>query len=822
MPIVDDQINQDSELAAQLRPGADRGDEATPTAPSTKSKYTPEQLKQHVQDTLVDVVSRFELETDQVRRHHVRRLLKAEEYWKGNQHLIWSEKQFRWYTPFQKAAAAESNTQSAEPRFQYANNIYRSWGLSVMGATSQRLPKVRFMPKSAKSERDIATARAASDVMDVIERNNNIDLMAIRCSYLMWTQGLIGAYVRYVVDDEYGTHDEPVIENQTLKIADDRYLCSNCGTETPADAAETEMGMDPMGMANCPQCQGPISDQDFQEAEYGEAPVVSSYKTYPNGQEKISLYGALQLKMMPTAETLQQSLYLILCEEQHQAAVRAAHPGKLKEITASPTASAADAYEKQGRMSLADAPNGSGDRAATQPFSKMITYKRAWLRPEAFYDVDEDEIREELLTQFPSGVFVALADNTFIDARAEDVDDKWRICRPMPGTGMYTDAVGADTLPIQDQFNDAQNLKAEHIEYGSAPPVLFDSRFIKSNALRNRRLEPGQWLPVDPEGAGPEVTIANMVHQPQVTIDSNIYSYGKEIVEYGQMICGAMPTIFGAPLQGNDTASGYSMARDQALGKLILFWRAVKQFWAGVALISVECFRKNRSEDYEVVVEERSQQYSSQYIHLEDLKGNVTAHPDADEDFPTTWQEIRENILNLIKEAPEIAQKYLLHPSNAPLLRKLIGSPDLVMPDEDDREKQYREIDELLQLPPNVAPDGTMQSTIKPELFVDNHDDHIATAREWAVGDKGIEAKKMNPQGYSNVMAHILDHIKAKVQEQQMLAMLQGPPPGSQPQQAAPSGNKPDGGGKTVGDAVEEAIPGIGGAINKLAGAKLQ
>lgn len=826
-------LNKDEKVALEVKPGADRGDDATPSSPLIHGKEqedgrTPEELEKEMENQLISVIEEFELESDSVRRHHVRRLLKHEEYWKANQHLIWNERQFRWYTPFEKAIQDNpANAGAGQPRFQYVNNIYRAWGLSIMAAVSQKIPYVQFLPKSSKSERDIATARAASDVIDIIERNNDIDLLAIRCAYLMWTQGLIGAYVRFVVDDEFGTHEEPIVEQQTMQIAPDRYICQNCSAETPEnDLANGLAG----GSLACPQCASPLGDESFHAADYADVPVVSQYKEYPDGQERISLYGALQLKMMPTAESLKQTLYLILAEEHHQASIRAAYPGKIDEITTSQSMSASDTLEKQGRLSLADSSGGAGsNRSGAMPFSKMITFKRAWLRPDAFYAIDDEEVRNKLLMTYPKGVKVCLSDKTFLEAVPENMDDRWAICRPMPGTGMYTDSVGHDVIPLQDQFNDAQNVKAEHIEYGGAPPTLFDSRFIKGAALKGRRAEPGQWLPIFPEGAGPQVPLEKMIWQPQLKIDQNIYSYGKEIIEFGQSISGAMPTIFGGQLQGNDTAAGYSMAREQALGKLVLFWKAVKRFWARIGLLAVDCFRRNRTEDYELVAEERSRQYSSTYVHLEDLKGNITAHPDADEDFPTTWAEIRENIMNLIKNAPEIAQQYLQHPANAPMVKKLIGYPDLVMPEEDNREKQYREIDQLLEGQPTPTPDGSWTSSVEPLLFGDNHDQHIMTLNQWEVSDKGIEAQQQNPGGFANVKAHVLDHLRAKVQEQVFQAKLQAagqnavnpPQPQGQPGQAQP-GPQGQGGGQTVGDAVEKAVPGIGKAVSQLAGAKLQ
>lgn len=753
----------DQRLAQEQNPAAGRGDERTAQAPATAEQLELEKL---IQDTLVDLVKTFERDSDNMRKPHFRRLLKSEEFWKGNHHLVWSERNSRWFTPFEKTL--EANKDSAEePRYQYVCNWFQSLGLAFIAAISRRLPKVRFQPVSSKSERDLATASASSRVMEVIEENNELDMLAIRAGYLLWTQGLFGAYVRYQVDEEFGEHEEPVMEMQPVEQAPDRYLCPQCATESPAEVVEGA-GFAADAMRRCPQCGAALDDRSFRPREMGEAAVVTGYKKYPNGREVITLYGALHLKLMPTAQSQGDSLYLILCEEKHQANVKAAYPGKPK-ATPSGGGGGEDQAERSGRIGLADAP--PYQRSGTLP--KMVTLKRAWLRPASFWEVGDDVVRAELFKRFPSGVKVVLADSEFLEAREEKLDARWRICRPMPGQGMYVESAGGSMLPLNEQFNDAANVKAEHVEFGSAPPMLYDARFIKGDALRNRRMEPASWYPVMPDGAGPTVKLSDMVEQIQCKIDSNIYSHGKDLAELMPVISHVMPSVFGGSLKGNDTASGYAMSREDALGTLTLFWRPVKHFWAGVSLIAVECFRDNRTEDYELVVFDKGKNYTSEYIHLEDLRGAVTARPEADEDFPASWAEIRENFLQIAKIAPEIALKLALHPSNAPFLKRFVANDEIIIPDEDDRQKQYREIDQLLRsqpLPP-VQMGTDPEPSLPPELWIDNHDVHIATAKEWCVSDKGLEQKRMNPAGYANVMAHVVAHIKAKQQEVMFLQL---------------------------------------------------
>lgn len=306
--------------------------------------------------------------------------------------------------------------------------------------------------------------------------------------------------------------------------------------------------------------------------------------------------------------------------------------------------------------------------------------------------------------------------------------------------------------------------------------------------------------------------ISDLIWQPNIKIDSNIYSYGRSLIELVQIVSGAMPSLFGGQLRGNETASAYAQSRDQALGKLQLFWAVVKQHHADSMRLAVECFKRNRTQDAELRLIGKDQEFNARYVHIEDLRGNIVAEPEADEDFPQTWNEIRANLGQLLQSNPEMGQILFSEPANLALMKKYLGSPDIVFPQEANREKQFREVDELLQAAPIPVPDQqamlggappdpefgvpvTYVSTIQPDVHTDDHLTHIKAIQEWSTDPNGgLLAKKTNPAGYANVQAHLLDHKKALAQVQQFDAMLMGPmempppPPGG-------SGGPPSGGG---------------------------
>jgi hypothetical protein len=779
---------KDQAIATDVSPAAGRGEQSTPSAPQiAPPEKTP--IQKRCEAALRDLILQAETRTDVIRRHHVRRMLQAEEFWKGNHHLIWDEDHFRWHTPFE-VALQESIPKEDLPRFQYVVNIYQAYGLGAIAAMSQKVPKSIFQPKSVSNEIDVATANAARSVADVIERNNNLKLMAIRKAYLAWTQGGFGSYVRYVVDKKFGTHQEPIMRAAQVEIEPERVQCQNCGAVTPTD----QLGSGYLaGMPACPQCGNELRPEDVQQQETGEGYVISGVKDFADGQEVISIVPFLNLKLEPQANEQRQSGYIIWCEEVQKAFIRAAHPAFADQVGPGPGTNAEDTYERNARLRLIDSTPGYRNTSA---FEDLVTYKRAWVRNEYLWGIDDSTVRQMLVEQFPEGVYVSMAGDTIFEMRNEDPDDSWSLCVPMPGQGIYREAIGSSSIPINEMLNDNENMAAEHTEFAGAPPVLFNARQISGDALKKRRVQPGNFVPAMPgDAANPGAKMSEMFFQPEFHIDANIYSRGKTLMEFVQVLSGVMPSVLGGQLQGNDTATGYKTSIAQSMGKLNLFWTSIKEHDADCMKKAVECFRRNRTSDYESVVTGKTGEFVSKWIHLDQLKGNITVQAEADEDFPSSWAEQRQNILDLAKVFPQEVALILQDPANYDLAKRVIASPSIVFPQEADREKQMREIDRLLKQKPVPAQDGLgMSSSVPPVMLGDDHDVHIKTTQEWLVSDEGIEAMENTPQGFDNCVSHILDHFKAKAQLQKILAQINGPP------QPPPGSNPPGGPGNAPGD----------------------
>jgi hypothetical protein len=149
----------------------------------------------------------------------------------------------------------------------------------------------------------------------------------------------VGAYVRYVVDGQrFGFHPEVELTARTVPVSVEIYRCGGCGAEIPVQEtwdgaagitgrgadeaedceAESTAGSDveTPGFSDgatsriCPKCGVALDEGMFVPAEVVKAPGVGTRQQVPNGQEVITIVGALELKTPPWANEMHDYPYL--------------------------------------------------------------------------------------------------------------------------------------------------------------------------------------------------------------------------------------------------------------------------------------------------------------------------------------------------------------------------------------------------------------------------------------------------------------------------------------------------------------------------------
>jgi hypothetical protein len=839
------------------------GDESSAQPVGANNELLADQ-KPRVVAALRDLMLQFRSEGLVARRSEVRRIKQARLFWQGLQYSWWNPNDMSWHLPYDPSSDAEKSAEEM-PRYQFVTNLYQAFGLSFIALISQDAPATRFFPQSAQIDVDVAAARAASDVAALVEQNNKVQQMLTGAGYFLWTDGKIGGYVRYVADAQrFGWHNEDIIEEATVRFGEDAYVCPKCHAEVPANgsasgddqdsvdrvrrtrgtsdatdsappmsdlsgATEPTPGFRESGPQNsaapnflsgslCPSCGATLGPEDFHPAPLVTVPRYVGTRRVPNGQEVITILGGLELNTPVWANEMHEFPYLQWQQEVHLAKLRAAYPHAADKIIIGGPVEAEDVYARASRVAVAQ---GISNTAPGDALYNLITFTRTWIRPWAFYAIEDKQTRDELLALFPEGCYVAFAGETYCESRNETLDDHWRVMHALPGDGQNRPSVGDSLIQIQERYNTLSNIQAETYEFG-IPPIYADPQVLDFDALGSQTAEPAAHYPAR---AKPGQPLAASFFQPApAQIPEDMLEHQQELAgPIAQFLTGLFPAVFGGAQQGNKTAAGYAMARDQALGRLGIVWRRLKQFYADVMLLSVDTFRKNRASDVEIPLLGAAGEFESKWIRLADLKGNIQAHPEADESFPRQASQQRAVLQQLMASSDPMIAQALSDPENIGFIKSVFGLEELSVPGEDAREKQLREITQLLASAPIAVPvtvpaaagaqpsaasgsskseldesdsagDESMESAIGSEPsggimpsaqthfvelpsvpideLLDDHSSELAEVRRWASSDAGQIARAQNPIGFANVRAHAAAH-QAAIARQSAQAALQ-------------------------------------------------
>jgi hypothetical protein len=700
------------------------------------------------------------------RRHEIRRIRQARLFWQGLQYNFFSSSDMSWHLPYQMAPLDEA-AQFEGHRYQFVTNYFQAFGLSFIALISQDVPSVRAFPQSAQSEQDISTAKAATKIVDLIEENNHVADLLTSIGWYLWTDGKIGSYTRFVADgDRFGYREVEDYDVELVKLGGDGYVCPGCGAETPLSTQGSVHGS---AGVEC-RCGRPLTEDDFRPAEVIESPKVTGTKSVPRGQEVITIIGGLELNTPVWATEQHEYPYIQWEVEAHRARLRAAYPHAADKIVNFGAVDAEDVYSRASRISVRQ---GLPVTHTGDALEKLVTYIRTWLRPWAFYEIEDKKIRERLLELFPNGCYIALAGNTYLESRNEKMDEHWVVKHALPGDGQNRPAVGSSMIEIQERYNLLSNIQAETYEFG-IPPVYADPETLDFDALSSQTAEPAAHYPAR---AKPGMSLADSFFQPApAVISRDFIQHQQDLVgPVAQMLTGLFPAVYGGSMDDVKTASAYAQARDQAMGRLGMVWRRLKDFYARTMENAVDCFRKNRPEDIEIPILGEGGEFESEWIQQADLRGNIQMRTEASESFPRLKNQQRAVLQQLMQSKdPEIA-RILGDPANITLVKDMIGLTEITIPGEDSRTKQMREIAQLLQSGPVPAQLPVASNQLPAEeRFVpsvgidpvfDNHAIEFGECVRWANSDAGQQAKIDNPQGFENVRAHALLHRRELVKQ---------------------------------------------------------
>jgi hypothetical protein len=722
------------------------------------NEYLPERLQQ----ALLQLTMQLRRENLRTRIDQIRACRQAHLFYRGQQYLWWDERSSQWYPATNSGLAANGQTSqdlAEQPHYEYVTNIYKAFLDAIIAVLSQDTPKLRVFPASTQNEQDMAYAEHANDAIDLIERNNCSTEKMQDLAFKMCVSPVVGGFIRYVTDGErFGFHPENEFDEVITKLGDDTFQCSACGTETPSDNPQLQ---------SCPNCNAPLTADNFKPAPRVSAPRVTKTVDVPNGQEVIDYYDVLNLSTSIWAEQVGEMPRLGLEFEFDRSRLRAAYPWVADKIGHGMTVTAEDDFRRIAKLQTMQGGmlNYSGDA-----LFNLVTLSREWIRPWAFSFFEDQKLRDRLLELFPKGCYVAFAGLTYCESRNESMDDCWDLCFPGPGDGQTRPAIGQALIPVQQRVNDLLNLMQETAEYG-IPPTYYDSEIMDDDNVANTTAEPAIMYPVK-RRAGEAISNSFFI-PPAGTIGGDIYQYLSDLIgPWAQFLVGVMPSLFGGDMTNQDTAQSYKQAHTAALARQGIYWTRINEFHARVMMKALKCMARNRTQDVEIVDQDENSpnKFASRVLPIDKLNGNIHIYPEEDSALPKMWGQQRQDLMELLAsplgQSPQIVQ-FLTLPENLRKLKEIVGLRDFELPGERAEKNTMLDIEQLLASQP--VPTGAMDPmtglpvmdpqtglpqmapSIQPDPEYAYADVGYATVKEWINGDAGREAKIAQPLGYENV-----------------------------------------------------------------------
>jgi hypothetical protein len=520
--------------------------------------------------------------------------------------------------------------------------------------------------------------------------------------------------------------------------------------------------------------------------------------------EMIDVDGALEWRLPMSCSVLADCGFAQRNKEFDIAFLKAKFP----DVADSITANGNDDFDRMSRIAVAQGMNKEANNQGGGA-GYMATFSQTWLRPWTFEELEDKADKAALKERFTKGCYVAFAGDTYCEDADESMDGCIKLLHALEGDGIHRPSVGKSMMSAQEAFNGMMNLAQETFEYG-VPSTWVDQEAVDVDAIQEQESKPKMYLPFD--RTANESAESHFFQEAAAEPSAAMMAYMQDLQgPLCQFLTGQQPSLYGAEMEDQKTASGFAMARNQAMGILGLQWMPYTLWYSMVIADAVNCMADCRSGIVAALVpSRRAGKKDMVSVDVAALReGKHSWSPDPDDNVPQSWTE-RSNAFKQfsaeVSKTPE-GMKVLSLPDNLALGKQMWGLQDLTLPEEDSRDKQLEEIDELLEATPipdeeafNAAmqqwqqQDQASQANVQPgqpppapvpapnqtdfqksSVPIDvEYDDHGAEYDEvvtFVNSKDGRRMKLAKPLGFENVRLHGLEHKKA-------MQAAQAPPQG--------------------------------------------
>ena len=726
---------------------------------------------------LKTIALHFDKEDQATRERQVRRMRRLKLYWNSFSQIYWSEVAHD-YKLFNNGS---NSINSDQDYYDRPINVFKAFLETIIAALSIQIPAINCVPDDADNPLDISTAKAGDKIAELIYKHNNVMFLWLNALYVYCTEGMIACYSYSDSDKLYGTYQKEKYEDEEVES----YICPTCQSRVPdevfssAEINEFDPGEDDVEVHNVIKEAGPICfecgaalDKELQKTKL-IIPRLVGFTSEPKSRVCLEVYGGLYVKIANYAKKQCDTPYLDFSYETHYANALELYP-ELRNKISKGNQGVNDPYEQYGRLNT---------QYRGEFPEENVTVKNVWLRPASFNILDEEKYKV-LKKKFPDGVKLVLVNDVVAEYCSECLDDHWTLTMNPMSDYLNHEPLGELLTNIQDITNDLISLMLQTVEHGIAQ-TFADPAIVNFNAQRQIEAQPGTLTPTKPMAGGRKVS-EGFYNLQTASLSPEVFNFYQIIQQLGQFVSGALPSLFGGS-QGADsshTASEYAMSKGMALQRLQTPWKMMTIWWKEVFGKAIPLYIKNMVEDERSVEKDTQGNYVNVFIRkaeTDGMIGNIELEPD--EKLPITDEQQADIIMQLMTLNNEQITAALMDPENIPFIKKVVKIPAFRLPGEDDRQKQYYEIVELVNSAPIIqspspealeveamtgAPPIPIEfPSVEVDSDVDNHAIESSICRSWLISEAGRLAKIENPNGYKNVLLHMKSHIMITQEQMQ-------------------------------------------------------
>lgn len=759
-PDIPDPQQAMQDLAENFAPGEAAAVEGKQPDDAIQSQMIPEKY-QNIFRTLCQKVAQRDMfpRIEEVRKAGMQRF-----YWRGDFNVGYDERNSTWGYVQNGQIVNNRGSDVTSDELHYPFNIYQAFGrgfISIVGQT----PNVRMEAVKIYSPESQRISSSADAFRKKIEAQNNMDAFAEDVARLMWTDGRVSFYSRWVTDGaRFGYVDEERNEEAPEGIA--------AGGEPPEKRPRQAKGGELLTPFGVLECKVPINmrgQPDFMWRQLAfEVDLTSAKSMYPLIAKKIA----------------------------------GGQPGP-GEYNFDRTTRIATT---QGVRLLTQ----TGDSVSTLP-----TWQQTWFRPAFFAEIDEESDRRWFEDNYPNGAYVSFMGETYCESRNESMDDHWVDVHPLPGDGQSTPSCGFIIVPVQDAVCDMTDLAMETFMKG-IPAIWCAKNIADLQAISQQTAGPGAHYPSKDDLENGQKMQDGFWPEPIPTLSAAAMEFSQQIFgPVPQFLTGLFPAAVGQSDAANDTLGGIQLLGQASKGQAGVAWRKFREGYCDsiTQLVRIGAyFRAAEAENGTVKISVEDEEVD---VDLEDLHdGNWACRADGDQSYPNTHSEKQQAYAAFVQMAgasPQ-GQEIIFNPKNLVLAKNLNGLEELEIPGADAEEKQMGETRQMLAEPPipnmeaikayklAVAaamlqgqpppPEPPKEALLLPSIPLGRFDDDAAelkTLVDWINSPSGQQAKRDNPEGYLNNELHAMAH-QARDNENKQAAAQQALQPQLILEQAKHSG----------------------------------